>query len=627
MCGIGGCVLPVGEAPERARLEAMRAALAHRGPDGSGVEVLGNVALVHTRLSIVDTSEHACQPMRHPDGQFWISYNGEIFNHEALRREMANERFGSPGDTSSLLHAVARWDRAVLPRLNGQFALAVVDLDRRRLLLARDRFGIKPLYVARARGGIWFASEPEALFAAGVGAQLDDGACASVVDASCYGGATTVFAQVQRVLPGTCQEISLDDLSVRVHRWSSVAAHVGNGAADRLASPSRRRASLVVERALRSAVHDALLGDVPIGVLCSGGVDSSLVAALAVEVKPDMVAFGARYREARGLDEGGAEQKVAQWLGIDLDLLEVTRPAWRSGLVEAAMHFGAPLPNASSVTIAQMAERARRRGIKVLLTGEGADELFAGYTLFWDRPWREFMTLPQQGSRLLEWLLLAPPSYTAQSAVRIARRYAARSSDERARVLEVLGRGAGDPRPADGGRDPAIEDAYRHHSGARRVCETDLLRDFDRLLCFLLNRMDKNMMQVSVEARVPFLDPRVVEAALNLPLEARVTPWSKGVLRDVARRHLPWDIAHRRKIYGMMFDAATWIEEAADPAFLTAGMFQDVFSVSSRELAAMLEVARGIERFRLWSSEIWCRAVLGGQSKEAIEKELWPQGP
>jgi asparagine synthase (glutamine-hydrolysing) len=139
--------------------------------------------------------------------------------------------------------------------------------------------------------------------------------------------------------------------------------------------------------------------------------------------------------------------------------------------------------------------------------------------------------------------------------------------------------------------------------------------------------MDKNMMQVSVEARVPFLDPRVVDLALNLPLEARVTPWSKGILRDVAGGLLPWTIAHRPKIYGMDFDAGAWIEDAANPRFLSQGVFREVFGIADREFADILAVVRGALRVRLWSAEVWCRSIFAGASLATIERDLWPQGP
>lgn len=631
MCGIGGCVLRAGQEPCRERLTAMRDALGHRGPDGSGVEIFDNVGLVHTRLAIVDVTERAHQPMRHPGGDWWLTYNGEIFNHQTLRAELDQEVFSSGGDTETLLHAIARWGPAVLPRLNGQFAFAALDLKGRKLLLARDRFGIKPLYIADCDDGTWFASEPQALFAAGVKASARQQSWPSIFDWSCYRQEKTLFRDIRRVLPGTWVEIDIGTSVPRSHRWEPAAHHAEPERQRQLAFHRRPSLAAQLETTLRSAVHDALLSDVPVGTFCSGGVDSSLVTALAAEVKPDLVAFGARYRGDPTVDEGPAVLRVADALGVECDLLEVTKQGWRSDFVEATLHFGAPLATASSVTISQMAKRARHRGIKVVLTGEGADELFAGYGHPRRSPMGQFLSRNQRAMRNLEQLVSEPPAYTARAVLSRARGVAGVRLEDPPILPPETGGANNEPTGRDSATDASvgseIEMAYRNHFGPRRVYETILLRDLDFTLSHLLNRMDKNVMQASVEARVPFLDPRVVEFALNLPLEARVTPWSKGILRDVARRLLPITIAHRRKIYGMDFDGGAWIEEAANPQFLAQGVFREVFAISSHDFEHLLETARVAFRVRLWSAEVWCRSVFAGQAREVIEKDLWPQGP
>ena len=508
MCGIGGCVLPLGETPSLERLEAMRDSLRHRGPDGSGVEILGNVGLVHTRLAIVDVSERARQPMRHASGDWWLSFNGEIFNHEMIRRELAAESFVSGGDTETLLHALARWGPTVLPRLNGQFAIAALDLTAKRLLLARDRFGIKPLYVAVSDGGIWFASEPAALLAAGIEPSPRADGWRSILDASFYPGDTTLLQGIRRLSPGTCWEIALDTSVITSHRWDSPERHVDADSQRKLQSSSRSTLVSELEGTLRAAVHDALLGDVPVGTLCSGGVDSSLITALAFEVKRDLVAFGAGYKGDRALDEGPAARRVADALGIELELLDVTESAWRSGFVAATVHFGAPLHNASSVPISQMAERARRRGIKVLLTGEGADELFGGYMDLYSGPLTAFLSPRQRAARRLEQIVFGPPLDSLRA---IARRIAKLTRVHPPK--DPIG-SLPDGNPTTSVTiPPHIESAYMHHAGPRGALEETLLRDLDLTLSHLLNRMDKNMMQVSVEARVPLLDPREIGRA------------------------------------------------------------------------------------------------------------------
>jgi len=625
MCGIGGCVVPIGGSPSAERLQAMRDALFHRGPDGSGVEIVDNVGLVHTRLAIVDVSARARQPMRHPSGNWWITFNGEIFNHKSIRRELLSDTFVSDGDTDTLLHSLARWGPAVLSRLNGQFAFAALDITGGRLLLARDRFGIKPLYIADTEDGFWFASEPVGLLAAGVTPTPRADSWRSILDWSCYRGEATLLASIRRLPPGSYLEIALDTSRITCRRWNSPASHVDPERQAQLQGSSRSHLVSELETTLRTAVQDALLGDVPMGTLCSGGIDSSLITALAVEVKSDLVAFGARYKPDRARDEGPAAQRVADSLGIELDLLDVTKAGWRSGFVEATRHFGAPLGTASSVTIAQMAERARRRGIKVLLTGEGADELFAGYFGAQAAPLAAFLSPRQRAIRTLEPALFGNPLGTALDAARRVKWLAMKFSSRDLAAPRASGPTSGE----SAGEQEAlaeIANAYSHHSGSRRGLETDLLGRLDFTLSHLLNRMDTNMMQVSVEARVPFLDPRLVDLALNLPLETRVSPWSKGILRDVARRLLPWTIAHRPKIYGMDFDAGVWIEEAANPRFLTAGMFRELFEIPNREFAETIASARGSLRVRLWSAEVWCRSVFAADSTSTIERDLWPQG-
>lgn len=608
-----------------APLEAMRDALRHRGPDDTGISVIGNVGLVHTRLSIVDVSERGHQPMAHPNGRVWMSYNGEVFNHESLRAELPEAQFTSTGDTETVLHGLAMWGVDVLPRLNGQFAFAALDLDRGTLLLARDRFGIKPLYIAHMDDVTWFASEPGALLAAGVPASPGPLGWETILDFSCYRTEETLVAAVERVHPGSYVEIALDGSAFRKVRWDTTPRHVDSGLQVRLAATPRRRLVAQLTDTLRAAVHEALLGDVPMGTLCSGGVDSGVVTALAAEAKPDLIAFAARYRGDRALDEGPAAQRVADALNVELDMLEVEKHEWRSGFVDATLHFGAPIATASSVTIAQMAERARRRGVKVLLTGEGADELFGGYMSPFGGPLAEFLPLPHQAWRLAEPLLLGHPARVAKSGAR----QAVRLVNPRFRSHAVRPEDLADQ--PSGGHDlemlTELQAAYSWHTGCRHAIESALLRDMHNSLSHLLNRMDENMMQVSVEARVPFLDPRVVALALNLPLEARVGPWNKGILRDVARTLLPWRIAHRAKLYGMDFDAGRWIEEAADPTFLRQGMLRDIFRIPAEEFDQVVNNAFRSLRVRLWSAEVWCRATFGGESPETIEKALWLSGP
>ena len=638
MCGIGGCVLKSGGRPSQDRLMAMRDALVHRGPDDSGVEVVGNVGLVHTRLSIVDLSVRGHQPMRHPGGEWLLSFNGEIYNHLTLRRELDEATFVGTSDTETLLWALARWGPSVISRLTGQFAIAALDLRGGRLLLARDRFGIKPLYLAQSDDGVWFASEPAALLAAGVPAAPVETAWRAVGEGSYFDGEATLLDGITRAAPGSWTAISLQDAELSSWRWHGTADDVDAAGAARLARRSRSQLTSELESTLRGAVHGALLGDAVVGTMLSGGLDSSLITALAVEVKPDLVSFGASYAPDGGLDEGLAARRVADTLGIDLELINTTPAEWRRGFVAATVHYGFPIANASAVTVAQIAYRAQQRGVKVLLTGEGADELFGGYGELHAAALLAFLPWQQRALHRVESGLLRDPARVLRGlAARVTGRLGGlRATGDAAQLEHADATAESWIRPQewdalgspDTGHDPfaAAMTAYGHHSGERRALEAGLLSRLTYSLSWLLNRMDKNVMQASVEARVPFLEPEVVELVLNLPLEARVGPWTKGILRDVARRVLPWSVAHRRKIYGMDYHAAAWIEQTADPRFLADGLLRETLAIAEGEFERAVSTATSFRKLRLWSAEVWCRSVFAGNSIEEINRDLWPHG-
>ncbi len=396
--------------------------------------------------------------------------------------------------------------------------------------------------------------------------------------------------------------------------------------AARLERKSRSRLTDELERTLRHAVHGALLSDATVGTLCSGGLDSSLITALAAERMPGIVAFGAGHVADGAADEGPAARRVAEALGIEVEIVEVTPQDFRRLFVPATVRHGSPIANASAVTVAQLAERAQQCGVKVLMTGEGADELFGGYDAMHSEALAAYLPRRHDLVRRAEGMLLGDP----------------RKALNPARVLRQVWRTAlGSVRrpPAvatwnnllsPDTESPALAEAtaaYGHHDGERRALEARLLHRLDYSLCWLLNRMDENVMQMSVEARVPFLEPEVVNLALNLPLEARVGPWTKGILRDVGRRLLPWSVAHRPKLHGMAFDAGEWIEEGADPSFLRYGLLRETLGIPLEELDNVFARADGRLRMRLWSAEVWCRSVFGGCSIDDIEQGLWLDDP
>jgi asparagine synthase (glutamine-hydrolysing) len=621
VCGIAGCVVPPGQEPDRAALAAMGQAMAHRGPDDHGIEVVGNVGLVHRRLSIVDPSPAGHQPMGSSDGRWWLTYNGEVFNHLELRRRLGSRPWRGGSDTETLLRALEEWGEDAVPRCNGLYAFAALDRDRRRLLLVRDRFGVKPLYTARHGATLWFASEIGALLAGGLPRAARPDVLRHAVAYGWAGGVQTPLSGIDRVRPGTLLDVDLDTSEAAERRWYDPGQEVDPERAGVLATRDRAALAAALEGELRASVRRRLMADVPVGTMCSGGLDSSLIAAFAREEHPRIVAYNASVTDQPGADEGPWAERVAGVLGIELRTAPLDGAAWRAGLVPAVVHNELPLMHESSVPMAMIAALAHGDGVKVLLSGEGADELFGGYD-FLHRE-RFDALLSAGGRRRQRW-----EAVRARGAGLVRRRGRGWVHGVRRRVRRTASHPALAP-PWAGSAAAHEEEvraraarAYAHHPGPAGELEAALLGDLSTYLPHLLNRQDKNTMQASIETRVPFLDPAVVALALNLPIEARTRPLRKGVLRDLGRAHLPAAISRRAKI-GFGFDVRRYIDGHARPEFLGDGALREAFGLPAAEWAGVLRSASSAHALRLWTGEAWWRHFVEGQPGVTVEADLW----
>ena len=285
MCGIAGWVAAPGQHVDPRRLRAMAACLHHRGPDGSGIEIVDNVGLAHTRLAIVDPSAAGAQPMTHPDGRWTLVYNGEIFNHLELREQLPPHPYRGHSDTETLLHGLHTWGVDTVRRCSGLFAFAALDRATGTLWLARDHFGIKPLYIARTAAGIAFSSEIAALLAGGVPRRPNVAGLRHALELGWTNGPETPLADVRRLTPGAMIAVDVRTLRSTELRWFDPIELVD---ADLSADLERAGPAIVdrVEAVLRASVKSRLMTDVPLGTMCSGGVDSSLITAFAREEMP-----------------------------------------------------------------------------------------------------------------------------------------------------------------------------------------------------------------------------------------------------------------------------------------------------------------------------------------------------
>lgn len=542
MCGIVG-LFNKDVACDEDHLNAMRDCLVHRGPDDAGSYRDGSLGLGHRRLSIIDLSG-GHQPLKTEDGRFVIAFNGEIYNYLELREELEAQgvRFQTHSDTEVILRLHAHIGDAAVARLNGIFAYAIWDSVRRRLLLARDRAGIKPLYIAASSKGLAFASEIKALFKSGiVTPSLNEEHVAEYLVFRQVAGNENLFKGVHVLPPGHTIEITSGRPSPALPYWSvrePVAPFSG----------AYRDAVDELDAQLNRAVARQLMSDVPLGTFCSGGIDSSLTSAIAARHSSKSInTFSVGFHEQL-YDESAYARLAAQTCGSNHHELRIDETEFAKLLPNLIWHHDLPLNFANSVHIFAVSKLAREH-VTVVLTGEGADELFGGYPRYYVPRMLQYLhRIPALFRTPLFALLARSPDNRLRKLAHFAR-----SSPRDVLLYNCTGTDARQVQQAVQATKPltfafraaCIEDAQAR--GLDSVSTLAIL-DFQTYLVSILNRQDKMSMATSIEARVPFLDNEVIDFARSLPLHYKQTfKHRKRVLKGVALRYLPAEIVHRRK--------------------------------------------------------------------------------
>jgi asparagine synthase (glutamine-hydrolysing) len=567
MCGICGVLASETEgAPDLEAVARMSARLVHRGPDDEGLFHEGRVALAARRLSIIDLAG-GHQPIENEDGSAVVVQNGEIYNYRELKAELEGRghRFATDCDTEVLVHLYEEHGEGFVERLRGMFAIALWDKRRRRLLLARDRFGIKPLYYRRSGDGLSFASELKAMLELpGFSREVDPKAVAAYLAFNSIPAPLTIFAEARKLPPGHL--LSGEGGKVEVRRYArpgaDTAAALRGGSAAQLAAELRE--------VLDDSVRAHLVADVPVGVLLSGGVDSGGLAALASRHCAEPVrTFSIGFEEA-GFDELARARLVAERYGTDHHEL-VVRPDAVELLPRLVEAFDEPFGDSSALPTYLVSELAAGE-VKVALSGEGGDELFGGYyTYVADLLARRVGRLAALARPLAE----ALPSRSDRvgfdyKAKRFARAAAMRDPLERHHGWkeifsaqargELTGPGAGAWDPLD-----LYRERYAETTGAEPLAR---LQDVDLgiyLVDDLLVKTDRLSMAHSLELRVPFLDPKVAELAFALPRQLKVRGFAKKrLLRRALGPLLPREIVHGRK-QGFSIPLASWLRGPLEP--------------------------------------------------------------
>jgi asparagine synthase (glutamine-hydrolysing) len=569
VCGIYGMIARAGDGVGRVdRADAMRRALRHRGPDGHG-EVRSSRATVGvTRLRVVDLDPRADQPFADPTGEVVLACNGEIYNAARLRRRFPDYALRSRSDVEVILPLYLAHGPRGLAELDGMFALAIWDGRRSCLTLARDRAGEKPLFYAEGDGELRFASELGAFLRAGIAGPLDPAAVAEFAMLGYVREPRTLFAAVRKVPAGTVLTFAGDTCAAERY-W------------DPLAGPAEPADAMHMRELLWEAVGKQLAADVPVGVFTSGGLDSSILATLAAHaLGPDQVhTFSVGFRD-RAFDERRFATRLAHALGTRHVGVEVPESGVPAAL-DALAGVGEPIADPAAIPT-WFLSRAARQHVTVVLSGEGADELFGGYPTYlghlaaprFARLPRAVRTavrrtlerLPASAGRMpLEFLL---KRFVNSAGLSWPERHAAWFGSGLPReVLEPPWRPAA---PMFAGADPDDPDVV---GAAMRLDYETALRER------LLVKVDRATMLASLEARAPFLDPAVTRAALGAPGEAHVRGiTTKRLLREVARPWVPGFILRRGK-RGLTVPVGRWLngslagslDTALDPDRLDGG--------------------------------------------------------
>lgn len=583
MCGICG-IVDFESNPAAETVRGMTASLAHRGPDDHDVAMLGAAALGHARLSIIDLSSTGHQPMRTPDGSVSIVFNGEVYNFPELKARLEAEgvHFRGTSDTEVVLHAYARWGTHALRLFNGMFAAAIWDAKTQTLLLARDRFGIKPLYYHRLSRGIVFGSEMKAVLASG---RVEKRMCWDALHEYLYYGNPlrhrTLFEGIVELLPGHYLTVDAAGLRTQAYWRVEDVASVD----DDLDSATEK-----VRTRLEDSVRRHLIADVPVGVFLSGGIDSSAITAFASRhYQGRLKTYSVGFDFEHGVNELPKARRIAEHFGTDHEELQIAGGNMPDVIERLVRAHDEPFADAANIPLYLLCDQLRG-AIKVVLQGDGGDEIFAGYrrynVLAHERFWRivaivapmmspllprrpgyyrgmRFFQAISQSDPAMRMALLMTQEFFSSPPTRVL------TADAKARLLKT------DPFAAY----RAQYERFKHLDPVQRMLYVDsqiLLPDQ------FLEKVDKSTMACSIEIRVPFLDTELTEYAMGLPSSYKVRNRKKKfILRRALRGVVPDEVLDGPKTgFGVPFEY--WLKKPLagymrgvllDSATLSRGLF------------------------------------------------------
>ncbi len=603
MCGIAGWVNFDGEPVQKAKLEAMSALQSHRGPDGEAIWLEKGVALAHKRLAIIDINGGS-QPMESADGRYVVTYNGELYNYRELKKELGGYPFKTSSDTEVLLASYARWGADCLSRFNGIFAFAVWDRAEKKLFMARDHYGVKPIYYSIGNGRLLFASEMKAIL--GVDQKLKEFDVESLNTMLTYRyspAPSTLFKKIKKLRPGHYLILKGSELEEKRY-------FIGDNSGADAGTVSD------AEKLLDAAVSRQLVSDVPVGILLSGGLDSTLLATLAAKrYGGSLTAFTVGFKGDHSFDELKYAADTAKLLGINHEKIEIDHLDFLSALEDVVWHMEEPVATSSSVPLYLLC-REIGKSHKVVLSGQGVDELFGGY--FRHRAEKLSGALrPLFGSRLLGMLASSVKGFSGLKRAF----YALGERDDTARFLKTFSVFNSYM------RDGILADAFPDDMSAIEYYASDIKgRDsLSKMLWVemrtslpddLLLYTDKVSMAHSVEVRVPYLDINFACFVEQLSSDKKVRGFNgKVFFREMAKRKVPAEVINRKKL-GFETPAGDWfrselskdfVEIVCDKGALTRNIFKDgaVEAMVKKHRQGRDDYSRHL--FMLISLELWAK--------------------
>ncbi len=600
MCGFSGELRLDGASPDLAAVSRMTDRMAARGPDGEGLYASGPIALGHRRLSIIDLSACANQPMHDPEIGLTIAFNGCIYNYQQLRTRLQEERgyrFFSTSDTEVALKAYHAWGDRFVDELQGMFAFAIHERDTGRTFLARDRFGIKPLYLAEPPSRLRFASSLPALVAGGdLDTSIDPVALHHYLSFhSVVPAPRTILEGVRKLPPATTLAIDADGTRTQTEYWEPNFTRDPDRA-----DWTERDWEEAVLQTMRQAVEWRLVADVPVGVLLSGGLDSSMVVGLLAEAGQTGITTFSIGFEAVGGEEGDEfkySDVIAREFDTDHHRIRIGTERMLPALHEAVGAMSEPMVSHDAVAFYLLSQEVAKH-VKVVQSGQGADEVFAGY--HWYPPMQALTDeLGPDASR---------EALVAQAVDRYQAAFFDRPHAEMAEVLRPEHR-----------LEEDVSRAFVEEHFARPGAETatDMALRLDSQIMLVddpVKRVDNMTMASGLEARVPFLDHEVLGIAARIPPELKLAQEGKGVLKEAARRVIPSEVIDRPKGYfpvpALKHLQGPYLELVGDalhaPEARERGLFQEAYV--ERLLAdpnAELTALRGNKLWQLGLLELW----------------------